>query len=92
MDLDELIGAYWQQYQLASSSDRTERVRADDYFWAWAFVNDVACGEIQDVDLEVEPIELMIALADQAPDHQALSYLGAGPVENYLRRDAPMST
>lgn len=34
--------------------------------------------------LGVDRVELLIALADCAPDQAAMAYLGAGPIENLL--------
>lgn len=77
-DLAALVSGYWENYRLVSSSDRTDGLRADDYHWAWEEV---------DYRVSVNPTEvtdLLVALADEAPDDAALAYLGAGPVEDLL--------
>ncbi len=89
MDLSRFVDGYWQNYLLSRSADHADRVRADGYRWAWELAVDVAGGRAEESGPEVDPIDLMVALAERAPDDRALSYLGAGPIEEYLRSDAP---
>jgi hypothetical protein len=84
MDLDQLIGAYWQHYQLRRSTGHRERICGAAYAWANDLVDGLAAGTETGVRLEVGRVELMLRLAAHAPDDEALAYLGAGPVQSYL--------
>jgi hypothetical protein len=77
-DMNELAAAYWEHYRLSTSKDRAERLRSSETFWAWEAVNDLVDERPQDV------IPTLVALADAAPDDDALGYLGAGPVEDLI--------
>lgn len=76
-DVDELVSAYWQQYQLSTSDSREDRLRSDQYFWAWQEV-DARMDDLAPADA----VALLVTLADAAPSDAALGYLGAGPVED----------
>jgi hypothetical protein len=86
MELDQLIGAYWQHYQLTGSTGHRERICGAAYGWANDLAEGVAAGSETGVRLEIGPVELMLRLAAHAPDEEALAYLGAGPVQSYLSR------
>jgi hypothetical protein len=75
---EALVRAYWQFYCDSTSEDRTDRLRADETWWAWEQVE----RSVADADDDV--VELLCALAACAPDESALAYLGAGPVEGLL--------
>src|SRR5207244_405615 len=79
VDRQRLIDAYWEQYRLSTSGDRGERLRLDEWFWAWEDVE----RAVHDADGDV--VELLVALAEAAPDG-ALGYVGAGPIENLIDR------
>jgi len=75
--VQHLVEAYWKNYTL-TAGDRQLRLDAEDWFWAW-----------EDVDTAVrEPspqtLDLLLALANAAPDDKALAYLGAGPFEDLI--------
>jgi hypothetical protein len=84
--LDQLIGAYWQHYQLARLSAGAPHADPDVYAWASEFVDHVVGGSGPRARLEVDPVELMLRLATHAPDDDALTYLALGPIETYLAR------
>ncbi len=89
MDQDRLIDGYWEHYRLASSDARADRLQADEFFWAWETAQQLIVGR-DAVSLEDgDRLALLTALAHRAPDEQALAYLGAGPIEDLLRRDGP---
>jgi hypothetical protein len=72
------VAGYWECYRRATSADRTERTSVDEYQWAFDEVDET---------LRFQPsaaIALLVELAEGAPDDQALAYLGAGPVEDFL--------
>jgi len=79
VDRQRLIDAYWEQYRLSTSGDRGERLRLDEWFWAWEDVE----RAVHDADGDV--VELLVALAEAAPDG-ARGYVGAGPIENLIDR------
>ena len=83
MQADEAIDAYWQHHLLSRSTVFEERDAAEHFFWAYEWVDAVVAGEVAPA---MDPIGLMVELAKRAPDEQALVYLGAGPLENYLAR------
>ena len=89
MGMDQLIGAYWQHYQLAHARGRGDRIYGTAYAWAGELVDDVAARADTGVRVGVGPVELMLKLAAHAPDEKALAYLGAGPVERYLSCGSP---
>lgn len=76
----DLIDAYWKQYALSTSGDRAARLEASNWLWAWEDVERAT----EDADGDV--VELLIDLADAAPDTQALASLGAGPIEDLIER------
>jgi hypothetical protein len=84
VELGQLIGAYWQHYQLRRSTGHRERICGTAYGWANDLVDGIAAGTETGIRLEVGPVELMLRLAAHAPDDEALAYLGAGPVQSYL--------
>ena len=86
MQAEVAVDAYWQHYLLSNSAIRAERVAAEKFLWAYEWVYSAITGELEGHAARVDPIELMVHLAKCAPDDMALRYLGAGPVEDYLRR------
>jgi hypothetical protein len=82
VDRAEVIEAYWRHYRQSTSDVRADRLDADESFWAWEAVYQ----SVDDPDDDV--MALLSALADAAPDVDALAYLGAGPIENLLYRHA----
>ena len=74
----ELAAAYWEFHRRSTSIVRAERLTADDVRWAR--------DEI-DEQLSTQPealVDVLVFIADAAPDDAALAYLGAGPVEELL--------
>src|SRR5436309_3377158 len=71
-----IVTAYWEHYRLTTSEQRTDRLQADDFDWAWA--------EVEERSHDVSGLPLILALAKAAPTDVALMYLGAGPLENLL--------
>lgn len=79
--LAELCSAYWLYYSARGAGD--DRV-AEQMYWAWELVDDVGTGRLGAAS--IDPIRVLVALADAAPDDDAaLAFLGAGPVEDYLK-------
>lgn len=78
MNQAEIVEAYWKEYELRRSANRPDRLRADDFFWAWEAVYEAGR------DNPGKSLPLLVALADAAPDDAALAYLGAGPVEDLV--------
>jgi hypothetical protein len=76
----EVVAAYWRHHQLSISEDRTERADADEWFWAWEEVDEAA------LDASPGIVDFLVALAKAAPNDDALAYLGAGPLEDLIRR------
>lgn len=74
----DLVSGFWESYRLSSSAISADRLSAREFAWAAAEVDD----RVQDDPSEV--FDLLIALADAAPDDAALAYLGAGPIEDLL--------
>lgn len=85
VDVSEVCKGYWKFRRLSISPDRADRLRSDRWFRYWEVVNDLASGE--PTKLVIEPLRLFAALAETAPDLDAMAYLGAGPLEDYLQRD-----
>jgi hypothetical protein len=98
ISVDQMVDAYWEHYSAAHApnSDRADRVRAEALFWAGEMVDSII-NAVQWTDRKAygtEPVrriapvvgrlELIEKLAQAAPDEQALAYLGAGPLEEYL--------
>jgi hypothetical protein len=76
----EVVAAYWRHHQLIFSEDPIERADADHWFWAWEEVDEAALAASPGI------VALLVALAKAAPNDQALAYLGAGPLEDLIRR------
>ena len=76
----ELVAAYWRHHQLVFSEDLNDRAGAGDWFWAWEDVDQAA------LDASPGIVELLVALANAAPNDQALAYLGAGPLKDLVRQ------
>jgi hypothetical protein len=74
----ELVEAFWRHYRLSQSTSRSERLISEDTYWAWEEVERVAQKP------ESDALDLLVALADAAPDDQARCYLGAGPLEDFV--------
>ncbi len=75
----ELPEAYWRHYVMAFRGDRQQRMGAQELDWAEEEVHQA----MQD---PLGAVKLMVDLADAAPDDEALSYLGAGPIEELVGR------
>lgn len=78
-DPEDLVATYWEHHRLARSSVRAERLRSEATRWAWDEVDEIVDRGGDDL------VPLLIALADAAPDEEALAYLGAGPIEDAVR-------
>ena len=91
MELGALVDAYWEYYRRTSGgATRPERLGADEFSWAWDEVESlIHDDEIAERQLGLHRVGLLIALAEGAPDQEALAYLGAGPVEELLRDHEP---
>ena len=74
----ELAAAYWEQHRRGTSTERAVRLSQDDVFWAWEEINERVIEQPEDV------VEVLVIIAEAAPDDAALAYLGAGPVEALL--------
>jgi len=74
-----LVNAYWRYQALYENPDPTVRRDAARLFWAWERVNDAV------LDGDAGIIELIVALADAAPNDRAACYLGCGPLEDLIR-------
>src|SRR5271167_3761001 len=88
MDRDQIVEAYWQNYRWAFGAD-ADRQKADEFVWAWEAVRQLIVGNAAAPIEDNERLALLVALADAAHDVGALAYLGAGPIEELLRRDEP---
>jgi hypothetical protein len=75
--LSEVADAYRWYYRL-STGDRSERVRADDYWWSCELVND----GVTDGSLPLEVLDALIHHADA--DDEFRGYVAAGPIEDAL--------
>lgn len=75
----ELVPAFWRNYQLTFGDNPAERLQAAEWLWAYEEVDDAAAEASPGV------VELLVSLADAAPDDDAVAYLGAGPVEDLIR-------
>ena len=78
----DLIKRYWRQYQLSLSDAVADREAADTLFQVWEEVNEAAQFGRAGV------VELLVALAEAAPDDLALATLGAGPIEDLITSHA----
>ncbi len=76
-----LPDAYWRHYVLAFRGDRQQRLAAQELDWAEDEVHEA----LRDAQTAVE---LLVRLAEAAPDEAALAYLGAGPIEELLDSSA----
>jgi hypothetical protein len=74
----DLVEAYWRQYQLSQSQDPVDLAMADSLFHVWEEVEEAAQFG------KPEVVDLLVALADAAPNDLALATLGAGPVEDLI--------
>ena len=82
-ELDELCAAYWSYYRARRMGD--ERT-ADALWWAWERVDAIGLG--RSGAESTEPVRVLVALAEHAGDDlDALAFLGAGPIEDYLNSD-----
>jgi len=76
----ELVRAYWTYWRLSSSAERIDRLESSKCFWAWEAVQTAALERTDGI------VSLVVALADAAGgDVQKLAFLGAGPIEDFLR-------
>jgi hypothetical protein len=73
-----LADGFWEYYRRTTSTVRAVRLGAGDNRWAWDEVEDRVRSEPE------EMIAILVAIADAAPDDDALAYLGAGPVEDLI--------
>lgn len=82
-DLQELVVAFWAYHRARRAGDESA---AEELWWAWDRVDAIGLGRS---DAEpVEPVSLLAALAEGAGDDpERLAFLGAGPVEDYLKSD-----
>jgi hypothetical protein len=76
---DVLSQAYWEYYRLSTSGARADRLAAENSRWAAEEVNRRVIEDRR------HAVQLLLSLCAAAPDLMALSYLGAGPVEDLLR-------
>jgi len=74
----ELAAAYWEHHRRATSTVRADRLSQDDVLWAWEEIHERVLDHPEAV------VDLLVIIADAAPDDAALAYLGAGPVEELL--------
>jgi hypothetical protein len=82
---EQLADAYWAHYGLSTSKERSERLRAQELRWADEAVEAIVRTQHEQ---ETARLGLLILLADRSPGTtQALAYLGAGPVEQYLETE-----
>jgi hypothetical protein len=79
MTADELVTTFWRHYALSKSDARSDRLAADELFWAWEQVDQAAKEGGTGI------VTLLVALSAAAPDEAARAYLGAGPVETLVR-------
>lgn len=76
--IDQIVKGYWAHYEATRSLDRTHRAETEPNFWAWEAVDDEVRAPSDRV------FELLLTLAHEAKDDEALGYLGAGPVEDLV--------
>ena len=76
----EIVEGYWRHWSLARG-DRSQRLESESCFCWWEEVHRV----VEEAPLTAVA-DLLCALADTAPSDEALAYLGAGPIENFLSR------
>ena len=82
-DLEELVVAYWRYHGARRAGD--DRV-AEGLRWAWERVDAIGLG--RSGAGAVDPLTVLAALAEGAgEDPERLAFLGAGPVEDYLKSD-----
>jgi hypothetical protein len=81
----EVKAAYWRNHRRTreQAPDSSTITDAADYvpdpdFWAWEYVQDL-CGSGDRAALD-----RLVDLADSASNDEQLTYLGAGPVENFV--------
>jgi len=74
----ELAAAYWEHHRRGTSTDRADRLSQDDVSWAWEEIHE------QVSDHPESAVDVLVTLAEAAPDDAALASLGAGPVEALL--------
>ncbi len=91
-EVQPLVDAYWQEYADRDDDELEARLEAErgiDWLPVWFRVDrmlrDGVVGEL----FGVGDVDLLAALAEGAPDDQALASLGAGAIENYLRYCGP---
>jgi hypothetical protein len=79
MDLAAIVEAYWEEYRQPTSDDGP--------LWpVWWRVDQFLKGDAAAREgVGVDRMTLLLALADAAPDEAGSAYLGAGPIDNYLR-------
>jgi hypothetical protein len=74
----ELVETFWRHYQLSQGDSPSEQAPSEGTYWAWEEVERVAQEPGSDA------LDLLVTLADAAPDDQARCYLGAGPLEDFV--------
>jgi len=74
----ELAAAYWEHHRRATSTNRADRLSQGDVFWAWEEIHEHVS------DHPESAVDVLVIVAEAAPDDAALAYLGAGPVEALL--------
>jgi len=80
---ERLIEDFWRHYRLSQSASRDDQLASDESFWAWEEIERVAQNPSADT------IDLLVSLAEAAPDDQARCYLGAGPLEDFMLSHGP---
>jgi len=81
-NLDELAAAYFAHYRLLTRSHDRYAAASDEYLWAWDTVEKLVTHDAEQAWL------LVLRLVAAAPDENALAYVTAGPIENFLRLHA----
>lgn len=82
----EVKEAYWRHHRLAKSRVDREPARPspsdrvpDEDFWSWEYVDNLWRTGDQ------AALDHLVDLAESASDDDELCYLGAGPVEDFVR-------
>lgn len=78
-DEARIVECYWEFWRL-SIGDRTQRRDAEALYWAWEWVESCVAQD------PAGSVSLVRDLAEAAPGDEAIAYLGAGPVEELVKR------
>jgi hypothetical protein len=91
MEAADVADAYWRRYSYLPDPPR-ELDWAFDYVHAVGRGGGLILGSIDGQNRRTRPnldaLTLFDELATRAPDDDALAFLGAGPLENYLLSDS----